>query len=240
MNHLGILYGLGIGPGDPDLITVKAARILGGCSYVFVPRLSGEETGLAQRIAQRHINPSATLVSLDFSLDNNRRNAEARWEDQSEKIASVLKQGIDAAYVTLGDTFFYSTFSYMLKGLKKKLPDVKVISIPGISAFSAAASTALATLGEGNTTIRFVCGSIDTQELRDTLLSKDNVVIMKIGNHLNKIISVLREVDFRGNSVMVSRVGLPGQRIITDIWNLNPQVENEGYMSVILLSWRKD
>jgi precorrin-2/cobalt-factor-2 C20-methyltransferase len=240
MNTLGVLYGLGIGPGDPDLITVKAARILGECPYVFVPRLSGDEIGLAQRISQQYINPSTTVVSLDFLLDNDKRNAEQRWEDQSDKIAAVLKQGLDAAFVTLGDTFFYSTFSYMLKGLKKKLPDVKVISIPGISAFAAAASTALTTLGEGNTSIRFVCGSIDVRQLREMLLSKDNVVVMKIGKNLDKIISVLSEVDFKGNSVMVSRVGLPGQRVINDVRNFHPQEENEGYMSVILLSWRKD
>ncbi len=232
---LGTLYGIGVGPGDPDLITVKGANILAGCAHVFVPKARKGAESVALSIAQKHINPQAEIHEILFPMTTDRSELEKRWEESAKTIAVVLETGADACFLTLGDALLYSTYIYMLRALRRKIPDIKVVTVPGITAFSAAASLAEFPIGEAKEPITIVPTADDLEDVRRAISLGGTVVLMKIGKRLNQILDLLEDVGAMGNGVFVSHAGMEAQRIETDLRNLRGEESEAGYLSIILV-----
>ena len=231
----GTLYGIGVGPGDPDLITVKGATILAGCAHVFVPKARKGAESVALSIAQKHINPQAEIHEILFPMTTDRSELEKRWEESAKVIAEVLETGADACFLTLGDALLYSTYIYMLRALRRKIPDVKVVTVPGITAFSAAASLAEFPVGEAKEPITIVPTADDLEDVRRAISLGGTVVLMKIGKRLNQILDLLEDVGAMENGVFVSHAGMEAQRIETDLRNLRGEESEAGYLSIILV-----
>ncbi|MDP2976060.1 MAG: precorrin-2 C(20)-methyltransferase, partial [Anaerolineales bacterium] len=146
---IGVFYGIGIGPGDPDLITVKAANILSQCRTVFVPKARATEESIALTIAAKHLHPQADIRKLVFPMTTDKNKLHQSWIDNAKEVAAALESGLDAAFLTLGDTMLYSTYIYLVRALRDVLPDARIITIAGITAFSAAAALTHFPVGTG-------------------------------------------------------------------------------------------
>jgi precorrin-2/cobalt-factor-2 C20-methyltransferase len=232
---LGTLYGIGIGPGDPDLLTLKGAQVLSRCRHVFVPKARPATESLARTIAQPHLRPDAVIRELLFPMTGDRSELAACWKESAEAVAAVLRQGEDACFLTLGDSLLYSTYVYLLRALKAVLPEASVVTVPGITALSAAAALTGFPLGEGKAPVTIVPTADDLGTLRRALSLGGTVVLMKIGGRLQAVLDLLEETGRIDRGVFVARAGLEGQRIETDLRKLRHESADAGYLSVVLL-----
>lgn len=232
----GTLYGIGVGPGDPELITVKAARILATCKHVFVPKARIKAESVALTIAGRYINKEAQIHELTFPMTKDPEELARRWEENGRAVAAILGNGEDAAFLTLGDVFLYSTYIYLLKELKKLMPDAGIVSIPGVTAFSLASSLTSFPVGEGSDPIMIIPAAVtDIGVIREAFTKPGTVILMKIDKKLPEILNIMKETGVIDKAVMVSRAGMEDQRIETDLRTLNNCDPKTGYLSIILI-----
>ncbi len=235
----GTLYGIGIGPGDPDLITLKGAKVLSTCPHVFVPKSKEDSESLALRIARPHIHPEARIHELLFPMTRQKEELEKRWEQAAIEILKVLESGADACFLTLGDVFLYSTYIYLLRMLRRLLPSVNVVTIPGVTAFSAAAAVAECPLGEAKESVTIVPTADDLDEVKHAIRNGGAVVLMKIGKRLDRVLGILEGENATGRSVFVSRVGFKDEMVVRDLHSLRSGETDRGYLSVILVRGKK-
>lgn len=231
----GTLYGIGVGPGDPDLITIKGAKILASCPHVFVPkaRLAGESVALS--IAQEHIHDGAEIHEVVFPMTMDKAELVLRWEESARMIASVLESGSDACFLTLGDAFLYSTYIYMLRSLRRILPEVDVVTVPGVTVFSAAAALAEFPVGEGKDSVTIIPTADDLDAVRKALSAGGTLILMKIGKRLGRIIDILERAGAIGRSVFISHAGMQDERVVTDLETMRGEAVETGYLSIILV-----
>ena len=231
----GILYGIGIGPGDPELITVKAARILARCKHVFVPKAPRGDESFALSIAKQHIPAACNIRMIEFPMTRDREELRKSWEASTQAIASLLSAGDDACYLTLGDTLLYSTYIYMLKGLRTHLPDAQVITVPGVTAYSAAAALAGFPVGVGSDPVTIVPASDNLELIERALSLGGTIIVMKIGRKLGEVLKILETCGRIDDAVLVSRAGLAGEQIETDLRSLGLECPDAANLSVILV-----
>jgi precorrin-2/cobalt-factor-2 C20-methyltransferase len=231
----GTLYGIGVGPGDPDLITVKAAKLLAEIDHVFVPKARKSTESLALNIAQKHVKQSAQIHEIVFPMTTDMDELRVKWEAAAKTISDLLATGADACFLTLGDAFLYSTYIYLLRYLRRISPDAKVRTIPGITAFSAAAALAEFPVGEGKEPVLIVPTADDLDEVRKALASGATLILMKVGRRLGRILDLLEYAGAMGRSVFVSYAGMENERIVTDLAELRGEEPEAGYLSIILV-----
>jgi precorrin-2/cobalt-factor-2 C20-methyltransferase len=231
----GTLYGIGIGPGDPELITLKGARLIGGCRNLFVPKARTASESVALAIARPLVGPEAKIEELLFPMTADREELSAKWDAAAARVAAVLATGEDACFLTLGDPLLYSTYIYLLRALRKQLPDLKAVTIPGITAFGAAAALAEFPVGEGREPVTIVPAADDLNDVRQALARGGTVVLMKIGKRLQDVLDLLDQEGFLERSVFVSHVGMENQRIETDLRHLKAEGPEAGYLTIILV-----
>ena len=236
----GTLYGIGVGPGDPELVTVKAARILASCGHVFVPKARIKAESVALTIARRYISKNARIHELTFPMTKDSSELTRRWKDNGREVASILSSGEDAAFLTLGDLFLYSTYIYLLKELKKLMPQAEIVSVPGVTAFSLASALTAFPVGEGSEPIMVIPAAVtDINVIREALKKPGTVILMKIDKRLPEIINIMEETGVIERAVMVSRAGMEDQRIETDLRVLQNCEPQTGYLSIILIHTAK-
>ena len=139
-NSMGTLYGIGVGPGDPDLIPVKAVNILKKVDVVFAASSTKNPHSQAIEIARPHIPDTADVRMLAFPMTSDRDEAEKAWISHAKTIIDELAKGSDAAFLTLGDTMTYSTYGYILPHIQREAPEARIITVPGITSYQAAAA----------------------------------------------------------------------------------------------------
>jgi precorrin-2/cobalt-factor-2 C20-methyltransferase len=231
----GTLYGIGIGPGDPELITLKGARLIGGCRNLFVPKARTASESVALAIARPLVGPEARIEELLFPMTADREELAAKWDAAAGRVAEVLATGEDACFLTLGDPLLYSTYNYLLRALRKKLPGLKAVTVPGITAFGAAASLAEFPVGEGREPVTICPAADDLTAARRALTQGGTVVLMKIGKRLPEVLDLLDAEGLLDRSVFVSRATMKGERIETDLRRLKAEGPEAGYLSIILV-----
>jgi len=155
---LGIFYGIGVGPGDPELLTVKAERLLEKIDVVFTAASSKNDYSVAFEIAKVYIPNTTEVKRLSFQMTSHAARMQAIREN-ARKVLQVLRKGENAVFLTLGDPMTYSTFTYIAKALKELEPDITIRSIPGITSYQAAASRLLVPLAEGEESLLVVSGA---------------------------------------------------------------------------------
>jgi precorrin-2/cobalt-factor-2 C20-methyltransferase len=228
----GVLYGIGVGPGDPDLITVKALNILKQVPHIFAAASSKNEYSLAQNVVLRHL-PDAQVEQLSFPMTKDKDALVSAWEANARRALEILESGQDAAFVTLGDPMTYSTFSYLHRTIKQIVPDLRVIIVPGITSYHAAASLACTPLAEGEESFHLVSGVRNSSRLRDILETSENVVVLKTYRSFDDIRRTLEELDLLDRAVCVMRCGLEGETVLQDLSSLSS--EQMPYLSLIIV-----
>lgn len=232
---LGNFYGIGIGPGDPELMTVKGARLLGECRHVFVPKARTAADSIAMQIAGRYLRADARICELVFPMTADKQELAARWEVSAAAVAAVLQTGQDACFLTLGDPLLYSTYIYLLRALRTLLPELQVLTVPGVTAFSAVAALTEFVVGEGKEPITIVPSTDDFAGLKRAIAAGGTIVIMKIGERLKELLKLLAEEKLLDAAVLVSRAGMEGQRIETNLLRLSGDSPETGYLSIVLV-----
>ncbi len=236
---LGKFYGLGVGPGDPELMTLKAVRVLEECSTVFIPRSAVGEGSRAGEIAGRYMKPGAEVQELVFPMTRDPETLEKSWRASVKEVAAVVRRGKSTAFLTLGDPMLYSTYIYLLRGLRVELPELEVETVPGVTSVTAAAALADFPVGEGDEKVVIVPSSGDIGELGELLDRFDTVVLMKVAKNLQRIIDLLEEKGLMDEAVLVSRAGFPQQRVVKELRTLRGSDEKAGYLSTILIKTGK-
>lgn len=231
----GTLYGIGVGPGDPELITLKGARLLSRCAHVFVPKARTKAESVALAIAKEHVSPDARVEELLFPMVTDEEELDRQWQIAAKEVAAVLEQGEDACFLTLGDPMLYSTYAYLLRALQQKLGPVNAVTVPGVTAFSAAAALTQFPIGTAKLPVIIVPTCDDLEFVRHALSMKGTVVLMKIGKRLGRILDLLQETGTIDRAVFVARAGMADEQIETDLTRLRDKSEEAGYLSVILV-----
>jgi precorrin-2/cobalt-factor-2 C20-methyltransferase len=231
----GTFYGLGVGPGDPELLTLKAASVLGACPHVFVPKTRSGAESLALEVARRHLARESTVHELIFPAFGGRAELARRRSAAVAEIAAVLKRGEDACLLTLGDALLYSAYGDLLRELRRFLRDVTVVTVPGITSIGAAAALAQFPIGSGHAPVTIVPAADDVQSVRRALEHGGTVVLMQIGNRLAEILDLLDDTHLLDHAVFVARIGHARQRVETDLRALKAAGAEAGYLSIILV-----
>jgi len=218
----GTLYGIGVGPGDPELITLKALKVLEKRPHIFAAASSKNTYSLALDIIQSHLN-GAPVEQLPFPMTRDPEVLQEAWDKSARRVLEVLADGSDAAFITLGDPLTYSTFGYLLKTIKALDPAVQVITIPGITSYQAAAALTQTPLGEGEGSFLVVSGARGAAKLREVIDRADTVVLLKTYRYTDDILAALEELGLTDRAVCVSRCGLDGETVVQDVRTLKGQ-----------------
>ena len=228
---VGKLYGIGVGPGDPELITLKAVKILENIEVVCVPQAKKGKPSLALNIAAKYLPEEVNVLELVLPMTEEKNELESSWQEAGAQILTYLEKGMDVAFLTLGDPSLYSTFSYVSRVVKSLAPQVEVEVIPGITSYSLAAAKTGVSLAEKDESLLIVpVGS--QEELLDGLERKHNVVLMKVSRDFDFILEALEKSNRLENSYFVSRCGQEKEYITKDIKKLKGLKID--YMSLIL------
>ncbi|PIU53609.1 MAG: precorrin-2 C(20)-methyltransferase [Deltaproteobacteria bacterium CG07_land_8_20_14_0_80_60_11] len=228
----GTLYGIGVGPGDPELITLKALKVLQGVPHIFASCSTKNTYSLALSIVRRHLN-GAGIEHLPFPMTKDPQALASAWEQNARRVLEVLATGSDAAFVTLGDPLTYSTFGYLLKTLKRLNPEVGIVTIPGITSYSAAAALTHIPLTEGEESFYLVSGAMGAARLKEVIDKSDNIVILKTYRYFGEIYQVLEDLDLLDRTTCISRCGLEGETVVENLRDLKGQ--ELPYLSMVII-----
>lgn len=230
---IGTLYGIGVGPGDPELLTIKAVRILGEVDLVFTAASPGNDYSIAQRIAGPHLKPDTPVKRLDFPMVGDEQALTEAWRANAEAIARELRQGLSAAFLTLGDPLTYSTFGYVLPYLAELLPADAVVTVPGITSYQMAAARVNRPLVTGLESLTILSGVEDPEKLEELLALSDNVAILKTYRSFDKIMAMLKKRGLARQATLCCKLGLPDETIHGDLEN--DPVADPPYLSLMIV-----
>jgi precorrin-2/cobalt-factor-2 C20-methyltransferase len=224
----GTLYGLGVGPGDPELITLKAARILAQVPVVAFPRTPDGDS-MARRIAAGLIPETAELLPLVLPMRTDRAPGRAAYDEASRAIAARLDDGRDVAVLCEGDPFFYGSFMYLYERLHERC---SIEVVPGVSSLTAAAAALGRPLAARNDVLAVIPAPLDAARLRSEIAGADAIAILKVGRHFDKVREVLRDLKIVDRAVLVAAASRDDQTVapVADLPD-GPQP----YFSIILL-----
>ncbi|MDR2973840.1 MAG: precorrin-2 C(20)-methyltransferase [Propionibacteriaceae bacterium] len=221
------LIGVGVGPGDPELVTVKAVRVLGQADVILVPTTEvGDVVGRAEAIVRAACPRAVDRVRrVPFSMAERRgvgpKRAQA-WLTSAEAVEQAFNLGASTvAFATIGDPCVYSTFAYLTAHVRAAVADVTVEIIPGITAMQALAATAEISLVEGQETLTLAPATAPPEVLEAVLTDSDSVVFYKIGRRGAAITQMLADHHRADKAVVGVDIGLPDQRI-TALSDLDP------------------
>ena len=224
----GILYGVGLGPGDPGLITVKSSRLISKARVIAYPSLAGGES-FARSIAADLISPEAKEIVMDVPMTVERAPAQAAYDIGAKNIAAELDRGKDVVCLCEGDPFFYGSFMYLYARLAT---DYQVEVVPGVTSITTCAARAGMPLAARNERLTVLPGPLPVEELRTRIEGAESVAIMKVGRHLNKIRTVIAELGLTDKAAYIERASLPDELVCP----LADAPENAPYFSMIILT----
>ena len=213
----GTLYGVGVGPGDPDLITLKAINILRRVAVIFAAASTKNSHSLAEKIVSPHLKEGVPVAPLGFPMTRDKKMLASAWRENARKVVETIKKGKDAAFITLGDPMIYSTFGYIMHTIKETDPDIPIEIIPGITSYQAGAAAAGQILVEAEESYAVISGAFGSQKLKDIIDHTDNVVMLKVYRNYKEILDTLNQLDLTAGSVLISRCGLNKEEIVGDL-----------------------
>ncbi|OGR14629.1 MAG: precorrin-2 C(20)-methyltransferase [Desulfobacterales bacterium RIFOXYA12_FULL_46_15] len=233
MNNTGKLFGVGVGPGDPELLTMKAVRVIKSADVIFTAASAKNTYSLAVEIASPYISPDVPVNILSFPMTKDMNTAETAWTENARMIAGTLRQGRNAVFLTLGDPTTYSTFGYILKKMKCIMPDADIETIPGITSFHAASARLNRILVEGEESLLITSGAFGGDRIRN-VTGIENVAIVKAYKNIRDVNQALKDTGLYKRSVAVSKCGRDNEEIINDVGELENRAPD--YWTLILAS----
>lgn len=228
----GKFYGIGVGPGDPDLIPLKSVKILNRVPVIFAAASSKNNYSQAVAIAKPHLPPDVSVRLLSFPMTKSIEEKQASWRANARTIIAELEKGLDVAFLTLGDSLTYATYGYVLKYVRILAPHISIETLPGITSYQAAAARTNTPLVEGEEALLVLSGVEGGNRLRQLSSCAENVVFLKAYRNTRDITEALKEEDMLASSVCVTNCGRENEEIITDLKELEQRPP--GYWTLII------
>lgn len=230
---IGTLYALGLGPGDPELVTLKARRIMRSVPTLLLPvRREGEE-GYAWQIARPHLEAGdQRIVRLPFPQERGNSKLDAQWDKHCRTVLHLLVDGQDAAFLTQGDPLLYGTFIQLATRLWRAAPDLPIQVVPGVSSITAAAAAAGEPLVARGGRLAVLPAVYGLDDLRRTLREFDTVVLLKVNRVLGELVAALERLGLAEQALLVERCGRPEQRVVRGLRGFAGPVD---YFSLVIV-----
>ena len=227
----GILYGVGVGPGAPDLLTLRAVRVLGEVDVILAAASPRNDFSAALDTARPHLRPDVRVQRLEFPMTRDKAVLHEAWRVAAQTTRDVQESGQSAAFLTIGDPLVYSTFGYLMRTLGECAPHLRVEVVPGITSFQAAAARTRTVLCENGETLRIIPGINSKQSLEESLQESDTAVILKAYRNLPAIAEALDATHRLDSCLLASHVEQPAESVRQGLGGLEG---TPPYMSLIL------
>ncbi len=231
----GRLIGVGVGPGDPELLTLKGLRVLREADEVFVPVADTGEVGRAEATVREHMEPGR-IKRLLFALSDDEGARARNWENAAREVSEPLREDKTCAFATIGDPNVYSTFTYLARTVREVLPEVDIKTVPGITAMQDLASRSGTVLLEGDERLALLSFTAGESVLQSALSEFETVVCYKGGSRLREVLEIAGETSRLQDATYGSRLGMEGEKIVP----ASEMVGREGlYLSTVIFSSRE-
>jgi precorrin-2/cobalt-factor-2 C20-methyltransferase len=234
MSTPGLFCGIGVGPGEPGLIPVSAWEFLKRCDLIFVPRATTMDHSVARQCLPVHDIPAERFREVEFTMESDRDLLCQHYATLAETIAAELRAGKDVAYLTIGDPFTYSTYTYTLAALKDCLPELRHRTYPGVTSYCAVAAATEFPLGEGKERVLILPCPDELPELRAAIETHEIVVLMKIGKRIPAVLALLKEMGIAANCVFARHVGMDDEVVYSGVQHMKPE-KSLGYLATMLI-----
>ncbi|WP_094263155.1 precorrin-2 C(20)-methyltransferase [Paludifilum halophilum] len=217
----GTLYGIGVGPGDPEWITFKAHRILTSTPVIAYPKSRPDRESYALNIVKEWIDPDQQeQLPLLFPMDGGESVRRAAREEAARRLWQPLREGRDVAFITEGDPLMYSTFIHVMTGIKAQGEEVPIRVIPGVSSVHGAAACLQLPLAEGEEKIAILPAPARAEELEEWMRTHDTVVLLKVAKVLDSLIDVLSQKGWLEKACVMTRVSTREEVVCHDLSEL--------------------
>jgi precorrin-2/cobalt-factor-2 C20-methyltransferase len=227
-----LLVGVGVGPGDPDLVTVRAVRVLRSADVVMVPVTAAGEEGRAERVVRAHLDRPVHRLGFAMSEVDGRESA---WDAAGGAVAAAFRDGAGTvAFATIGDPNVYSTFSYLAQTVRRLVPDLAVQTVPGITAMQALAAASGTVLVEGRESLALLPLTAGVDRLRQALAAHQTVVAYKGGRVMPDVLAAVEAAGRLPTAVYGAALGRPDERICPAT-DLDP-TEAAPYLSTLIVT----
>jgi precorrin-2/cobalt-factor-2 C20-methyltransferase len=215
----GKFIGIGVGPGDPELLTVKAVKALKTVDVVSVPKAHANTSSMALRMVKQILEERTEppeVLELVFPMTKNEHEVKRLWAKNAGCVAEKVESGKTVAFITLGDPMFYSTFIYLFQSLSQEYPEVTLEIIPGVTALTACAATAQIPLAEKEEVVAIIPSDLDFKLIEETAKHADSLVFMKCAHRFKDLVPILEKSSFTKNSIiaLVRRCSMPEEQVI--------------------------
>ncbi|MEM2816139.1 MAG: precorrin-2 C(20)-methyltransferase [Candidatus Bathyarchaeia archaeon] len=203
---VGKLYGVGVGPGDPELVTLKTYRILRAVDVICAPKARADRPSQALEVVRPLLQDAGKkheIVELIYPMIRDLGVLEAFWERNSEAIASRLREGKNVAFITMGDPMLYSTFIYTYRKITEKLPEADVEVIPGVTSLTACAAASKTPIAEDDETVALIPSTADPEKFRELVKHADTIIFIKGVEKLDALARDLKECGFDESAIVV-------------------------------------
>lgn len=228
----GNFHGIGLGPGDPELLTLKAIHVIRGADRIFVPKSDTKEESMALEIVKDYVEEKKIIEQI-YPMTKDKSLLNTAWRKAAEEVCTEIRNGYDVAYLTLGDPMTFSTYIYLLRYLLTMLPEHAIHTVPGITSYNAAACMANYPLLTGDERMAVIPMPKDITELRPILETFDTVVLMKVAKKLDEVIQLLEEINLTEHALFASYIGQKNAYLTYDLVSLKGS--GRGYMSVLIV-----
>lgn len=230
----GGLIAVGVGPGDPELLTLKAVKALQAADVVLAPKATSGGDSVAGSIVRGLIDPDRQQLREQlYPMKKDPAELASFWGEAAVEVAELLGAGKEVVFITIGDPYLYSTFLYLRRHLQQIAPEACIEVISGLSSVQAAAAAADIPLGIADERIAILPTTFEDERLEQTLESFDTIVLMKVHRVFDRVRELLRGKGLLPGAVYCRQVGLPQEKVWHDLRDV--QQEDLHYLSLIIV-----
>lgn len=215
------LFCVGCGPGDPELLTVRAVNLIKSAEILFAPTAREGKPSIALSVVEKYIDSSTKTASLVFPMVKDKESLRDYWKRNADEIANAVRSGKKVVYLTVGDPALYSTWIYMHRELKRNHKDIEVEIVPGVASMFAIAAKAKISLAEGEETVAVVPACYDMERVRRTANACDTVIFLKDGRYFDSVIEMLGEAGFPDDATIAIAQDVSDEGEILEIKRLS-------------------
>lgn len=215
----GTLYGVGVGPGAPDLMTLRAIHVLKSADVLAIPRSNDFGASTAWRIAEPHVGEIAgqERLYLTFPMSMDPARVAPAWDKALAEIGKRLEAGRSLAFMSEGDPMVYSTFVYLLREAPRRWPGIRIEIVPAVTSITAVPAAIGVPLGDGQERVAIIPAAYGVEDLEALLETFDTVVLMKIGSNMAPVVELLERKGLLDKAVYVSRATMPEEKVVRDV-----------------------
>jgi len=196
------LYCVGCGPGDPELLTIKAVNLIKSAEVIFAPTAREGKPSIALSLVDQYIDKSTKTTNLVFPMVKDKESLKDYWVRNAGEIAGAVRSGKKVVYLTVGDPALYSTWIYIHRELKKSHSDIEIGIVPGVASVFAIANKAKISLAEGEETVAIVPACYDMDRVKRTAAACDTVIFLKDGRYFDNVIDTLGQAGFPDHAML--------------------------------------